>query len=133
MRLVQKVSMLFGIVFVLIGVLGFFVTGMSMDADMDTAPRLLGVFAVNAAHNAVHILFGIWGIAAARNQVDARRYCQLSGALYLVLAVLGFFLPTTFGFIPIGGNDIALHAVLGLALTLVGFMATDDEPTPTRI
>jgi hypothetical protein len=133
MRLVQKVSMLFGLVFVLIGALGFFVTGMSMDADMETAPRLLGIFPVNAAHNAVHILFGIWGLAAARNAVDARRYCQLSGGLYLVLAAMGFILPTTFGFIPIGGNDIALHAVLGLALTLVGFMATDDDPAPTRI
>jgi hypothetical protein len=129
MRLVQKASMLFGIVFILVGILGFFYSGMSMDAEMATAPRLLGVFPVNAAHNVVHILFGVWGILAARDLGNARRYCQLSGALYLILAALGFFLPTTFGFIPIGGNDIALHAVLGLALTLVGFMATDDIPT----
>jgi hypothetical protein len=133
MRLVQKVSMLFGIVFICVGIVGFFYTGMSMDSEMATAPRILGVFPVNAAHNAVHILFGIWGVAAARDLVNARRYCQLSGALYLVLAALGFLLPTTFGFIPIGGNDIALHAVLGLALTLVGFMATDDAPSPTRV
>ena len=133
MRLLQKVSMLFGIVFICIGVVGFFYTGMSMDADMATAARLLGVFPLNAAHNAVHILFGIWGVAAARDIANARRYCQLSGALYLVLAALGFLLPTTLGFIPIGGNDIALHAVLGLALTLVGFMATDDEPAKTRV
>jgi hypothetical protein len=132
MRLVQKVSMLFGIVFILIGALGFFYTGMSMDADMATAPRLLGVFPVNAVHNFVHIVFGIWGVAAARDLANARRYCQLSGALYLVLAVLGFFLPTTLGFIPIGGNDIALHAVIGLALTLIGFMATDDVPSTTQ-
>jgi hypothetical protein len=133
MRLVQKVSMLFGIVFICVGVLGFFYTGMSMDSEMATAPRLLGVFPVNAAHNVVHILFGIWGLVAARGIVSARRYCQLSGALYLVLAALGFLLPTTFGFIPNGGNDIALHAVLGLALTLVGFLATDDAPTATRV
>ena len=133
MRLVQKVSMLFGIVFIVIGVLGFFSTGMSMDAEMASAPRLLGVFPVNAAHNVVHILFGIWGVLAARNAMNARRYCQASGALYLVLAILGLFLPTTLGFIPIGGNDIALHAVLGLALTLVGFLAVDDEPAPTRV
>lgn len=133
MRLVQKVSMLFGIVFTLVGILGFFYSGMSMDAEMATAPRLLGAFPVNAAHNVVHILFGVWGILAARDLGNARRYCQLSGALYLVLAALGFFLPTTFGFIPIGGNDIALHAVLGLALTLVGFMATDDVPTSTQV
>ena len=72
-------------------------------------------------------------LIAARTLANARRYCQASGALYLLLTVLGFFLPTTLGFIPIGGNDIALHAVLGLALTLVGFLAVDDEPAPTRI
>jgi len=133
MRLVQKVSMVFGIVFICVGVLGFFYTGMSMDSEMASAPRILGVFPVNAAHNVVHILFGIWGVLAARDLGNARRYCQLSGALYLVLAALGFVLPTTLGFIPIGGNDIALHAVLGLVLTLVGFMATDDEPAATRV
>ena len=133
MRLVQKVSMLFGIVLIVVGVLGFFYTGMSMDSEMASAPRLLGVFPVNAAHNVVHILFGVWGVLAARSLGNARRYCQFSGALYLVLAALGFLVPTTFGFIPIGGNDIALHAVIGLALTLVGFMATDDEPTATRV
>jgi hypothetical protein len=133
MRLAQKVSMLFGIVFICVGILGFFYSGMSMDSEMATAPRLLGVFPVNVAHNVVHILFGIWGVLAARDLGNARRYCQLSGALYLVLAALGFLLPTTLGFIPIGGNDIALHAVLGLVLTLVGFMATDDEPVPTRV
>lgn len=128
MRFVQKVSMLFGIVFILIGIAGFFFTGMSMDADMATAPRLLGVFPLNAVHNVVHLLFGTWGILAARTPRNARLYCQVSGGLYMVLAVLGFFLPTTFGFIPIGGNDIALHAVIGLALTLIGFMTSDDEP-----
>ena len=41
-------------------------------------------------------------------------------------------LPETFGLIPIGGNDIALHAVLGIALTVVGAMTTDSEPVAAR-
>ena len=125
MRLVQKVALLFGIVFILVAVLGFFATGMSMNANMETAPRLLGLFPVNAAHNAVHLLFGIWGLLASRDYTNARRYCQYSGGLYLVLAALGLIIPDTFGFIPIGGNDIALHAVLGIVLTIVGFSAAD--------
>lgn len=130
MRFVQKVSALFGVVFILIGIAGFFFTGMSMDADMASAPRLLGAFPVNAAHNVVHLLFGVWGLLAARTTRNARLYCQVSGALYMVLALLGFFLPTAFGFIPIGGNDIALHAIIGLALTLIGFMTSDEEVGP---
>ena len=133
MRLVQKVALLFGIVFVLVAILGFFATGMSMNADMETAPRLLGLFPVNAAHNAVHLLFGVWGLLASRDYGNARRYCQYSGALYLLLAALGLVIPETFGFIPIGGNDIALHAVLGLILTIVGFSSADrPEAAATR-
>lgn len=134
MRPVQKVALVFGVVFILVALLGFFTTGgMSMHADMETAPRLLGLFPVNAAHNAVHLLFGIWGLLAARDYVNAKRYCQFSGGLYLILAALGLVIPETFGYIPIGGNDIALHAVLGLILTIVGFSASDAPATTTTV
>jgi hypothetical protein len=50
-------------------------------------------------------------------------YAKGAGAIYVVLAVLGFVAPTTFGLIPIGGNDIWLHAFLGVVLLAVGFTA----------
>lgn len=128
MRFVQKIAGVFGVVFVAVALLGFITGGMSMDAHMSSSTRLVGLFPVNAAHNAVHLLFGIWGLLAARSPIGARRFCLLSGAIYLILAGLGFVLPEVFGLIPIGGNDIALHAVLGVALTAVGAMAgADDE------
>jgi hypothetical protein len=43
--------------------------------------------------------------------------------IYLALAVIGLVVPTTFGLIPIGGNDVFLHTVLGVLLVWVGFMA----------
>jgi hypothetical protein len=119
--MVQKVARLFGVVFLLVGVLGFFGFaggGMTMSADLATAPKLLGLFPVNTFHNCVHILFGIWGLAAAGTAAGALTYCRLGGGIYLVLAVLGLITPTTFGLIPIGGNDIWLHAILGIALLL---------------
>lgn len=45
--------------------------------------------------------------------------------LYLLLAVLGFIDPTAFGLMPLGGADIALHVVLGIVLTGVGFTAKE--------
>ena len=129
MRFVQKVAALFGIVFVAVALLGFVTGGMSMDAHMSSATRLLGIFPVNVAHNGVHLAFGIWGLLASRSPVGARRYCLLSGAIYLVLAGLGFVLPEVFGLIPIGGNDIALHAVLGVALTAVGALGAAESGT----
>lgn len=128
MTTVQRVAQIFGWVFLAVGVLGFFASGMSMDADMETAPRLLGLFPVNVLHNLVHILFGVWGILAARTFGGARTYAQAAGVIYIVLAVLGFVIPETFGLIPIGGNDIWLHAVLGVVLAAVGFTAKPVEP-----
>ncbi|HEX2719068.1 MAG TPA: DUF4383 domain-containing protein [Gemmatimonadaceae bacterium] len=128
MRLVQKAALVFGIAFISVALLGFFTAGgMSMHAEMGTAAMLLGLFPVNAAHNAVHLSLGVWGVLAARDYLNAKRYCQYSGGLYLILAGVGLVVPDTFGYIPIGGNDIALHAVLGLVLTIVGF-ATADAP-----
>lgn len=121
--MVQRVAQIFGIVFLLIGVLGFVATGMSMDANMDTAPKLLGMFPVNALHNLVHIVFGIWGLMAARSLAGATQFARVGGGIYLVLAILGFVAPTTFGLIPIGGNDIWLHALIGIVLLGVGMQA----------
>jgi hypothetical protein len=124
--MVQRVAQLFGVVFLLVGILGFVPAlggGMTMDASMETAPRLLGLFPVNTLHNVVHMLFGVWGLAASRTLAGSVQYARVGGAIYLVLAVLGFIAPTTFGLIPIGGNDIWLHALLGVVLLAVGLQA----------
>jgi hypothetical protein len=127
--MVKTIAMIFGVVFILVALLGFMATGMSnMDSDPATAPRVLGLFPVNVLHNVVHLLFGIWGVVSARSFAGARTYCMTAGVIYLVLAALGFIAPTTFGLIPIGGNDIWLHALLGVALLGAGMTAKDSPP-----
>lgn len=128
MRFVQKVSLAFGLAFVGAATMGFITGGMSMDAHMATAPRLAGFFPVNAIHNALHLVLGLWGVVASRSALGAKRYCVISGAAYLVLAGIGFFFPDTFGFMPIGDYDIALHGLFGTMLTAVG--ATVDVTAP---
>jgi len=120
----QLGALIFGIVFLLLGVLGLFVeNGMGMDADMQTAPLLFGLFPVNLLHNLVHLAFGAWGIAASRNHDGARTYGRIGAGIYAALVVLAFLSPTLFGLVPIGGNDIWLHAVLALGLAYIGFAA----------
>ena len=124
--MVKRIAMLFGVVFLLVGILGFTVVGGMNMGDAANAPKLLGLFPVNVLHNFVHVLFGVWGLAAARSFSGAQLYCKAGGVIYLVLALLGFIDPTTLGLIPIGGNDIWLHAVLGLVLAGVGFTAKEE-------
>lgn len=121
--LTQKAAMVFGVGFLLFGVLGLLLPGgMGMEADPDPAPDLLGLFPVNLLHNLVHLAFGVWGVMAARTLSGAKAYCRTSGAIYVVLMVLGFIVPNGFGLVPLGGNDIWLHLVLAAGLLYFGFV-----------
>lgn len=131
--MVKRITMLFGAVFVVIGVLGFTVPGGMQMGDAANAPRLLGMFPVNLLHNVVHIAIGAWGLAAGRAYASAVVYCKLVGFVYLALAVLGFVVPTTFGLIPIGDNDIWLHCLLGVVLIAVGFMAKEESAAAAAV
>lgn len=127
MSMVQRVAQIFGWVFVVIAIWGFIVSGGSMEADPAMAPKVMGLFPVNVLHNLVHLAFGVWGIVAARSLSGARSYALIAGAIYLVLAILGLFMPTTLGLIPIGGNDIWLHALI--AIVLLGAWAASRSAT----
>jgi hypothetical protein len=131
MTTVQRVAQIFGVVFILLALVGFYAGGMNMEADPATAPMILGMFPVNLLHNIVHLLFGIWGLAASRSFTGARQFAQIAGVIYLVLAVVGYFAPDGFGFVPLGGNDVWLHLALGAILAAVGFTAKPATIAPT--
>jgi hypothetical protein len=121
---VQIVALIFGIGFLAATIAGVLASGLTnMEADPATAPRALGLFPVNALHNLVHLVFGIWGLAASRSYGGARTYCIAAGAIYLVLAAVGFLFPSGFGLVPLGGNDIWLHVLLGAPLLFFGLTA----------
>jgi hypothetical protein len=128
--MVTRVAMVFGAVFLALGVLGLVAPGgMSMGAD--PAPAMLfGMFPVNVLHSIVHIAFGIWGLLASRSFAGAKIYAQVGGVIYVVLACLGFIVPTVLGLMPIGGNNIWLHAAIGLVLAGVGFTAKEGLGAP---
>ena len=129
---VQKIAMVFGVVFLLVAIVGFISPG-GMAMTVDPPGMLLGMFPVNMLHNVVHLLFGIWGLAAARSWSGAKSYAQIGGVIYLVLAVCGYFVPNGFGLVPLGGSDIWLHALLGLILAAVGFTAKAETVTTTTV
>lgn len=126
--MLQRIAMVFGVVFLLVGLAGLFVPGgMAMHAGPDPAPgMLLGMFPVNLVHNIVHCLVGVWGLVASRSWNGAKMYMQIGGVVYILLAVVGFFMATPLGLVPIGGADVYLHAVLGLIMAGIGFTAKPE-------
>jgi hypothetical protein len=128
--------MIMGVVFLVVGILGFvppLLTHPATDAHhgglVVTAFEgyLLGLFHVNVLHSLVHVLFGILGIAMSRSFDAARLYARIVAVAYALLAVMGLFagLNTLFGFVPIHGNDVWLHAVIAIIAAYFGFAATD--------
>jgi hypothetical protein len=120
---IQRVATISGVVFILVGLLGFTPVGMPFMQMNGSSPMLLGMFPVNALHNVVHMLFGVWGIVAGRSASRAVVYALGSGAAYLVLGVMGMFTDTLLGIVPIGGYDVVLHLVLAVVLAGFGFWA----------
>ncbi len=130
----QKLAAVFGVVFILIAIMGFIAPGgMQMQpADPATSAQALGTFPVNLAHNIVHLLFGLWGLAASRSWSGSSSFFRTGGIIYAVLAIFGFFFPDGLGLVPLGGNDIWLHAVLAVAMLAIGFTAKEG-PRPAVV
>ncbi|MDT0260863.1 DUF4383 domain-containing protein [Jatrophihabitans lederbergiae] len=116
-----------GVVFLLVGILGF-VPGITTHySDMTFAghhsmAKLLGIFMVSVLHNIVHLLFGIAGIAMARKWSTARTFLIGGGVIYLVLWIYGLVIDqmSSANFIPINTADNWLHFVLGVGMIAVG-------------
>ncbi|MFN3652336.1 MAG: DUF4383 domain-containing protein [Armatimonadota bacterium] len=134
--MIRTFSLVYGIVFLLVGILGFIpglvqpaahLADLRVDANHG---MLLGLFPVNLLHNLVHIAIGIWGIVAARTLEASRTYGKSMAVFYGLLTVLGLIPATStlFGLVPIHGNDVWLHAAAALIAAYFGWVAT---PTPS--
>ena len=122
---IQKLAAVFGVVFIIVAILGFLAAGgMQMQpTDPATAAKILGMFPVNLLHNVVHLLFGLWGLAASRSWGGSKQFFTVAGGIYLVLTIVGFLSPTGFGLVPLGGADVGLHCVLAIVMLAIGLTA----------
>jgi hypothetical protein len=113
----KKAAVLFGIVFLLVGIVGFIPA---------VAPNemLLGIFHVNATHNVVHLLSGAAALACGLASVAASRlYFRIFGIVYGLVAVLGFIQGEghLFGLISNNMPDVWLHVAISAAALILGF------------
>lgn len=138
---VRTLSLLYGLVFAIVGVLGFFSGLLSPHASSEHAltiergaGELFGLFPVNVLHNLVHLGFGVWGLGASRSATLAIVYARSVAIVYAVLAVMGLIpgLDTVFGLIPLHGNDIWLHALLAAGAAYFGFVRHGEREPAGR-
>lgn len=118
----KTTALVFGVIYTLIGILGF-IPALGGSAS-STASTLLGIAPVNVLHNVVHLIIGVPGLLVAGNEANSKAWAKIFGVVLLVVGVVGFFLPSFFGLLPIGGGDIAIHLITGVILAYVGFSST---------
>ncbi|TMF90162.1 MAG: DUF4383 domain-containing protein [Chloroflexi bacterium] len=124
---VQTVALIFGVIYFLVGVLGFIgplIGTSSFITITQDKHALLGLADINLLHNLVHLAIGLAGLAAASSVANSRTFCQVVGVILLIVGLLGVFVGNLFGILPLAGFDIPLHLVTGAVLAYFGFAAT---------
>ena len=115
--MVKTAAILFGLVFLLVGILGF-VPAITKDE------MLLGIFHVNFAHNIVHLASGavflLCGMAGAG---PSRMFFRIFGIVYALVAALGFYYGDNaiLGVISNNSADTWLHVGIAAVSLIVGF------------
>lgn len=135
---VQTASTVVGVVFLLVGLLGF-IPGITSNYDAmmvaghDSEALLLGVFQVSILHNIVHLLFGAAGLYFARTAGTARSYLIWGGVVYAVLWLYGLLVPhdSQANFVPLNNADNWLHFVLAAGMIALGVLLTRNRTAGT--
>jgi hypothetical protein len=118
--MVKTLGILFGIVFLAVGILGF-VPGVTTTGT-DGMPMLLGIFMVNATHSVVHIVSGLIFLFASMSGA-ASLWFKVFGVIYALVAIMGFVVGNgmIFGLISNNPATTWLHVVLAVVMLIIGF------------
>ena len=129
----QVYALVFGVVLVAAGVLGFFYEASFSTGDDAEADKVLGILAVNGWHNLVHIATGALGLAVAGSYANARLYALGFGVIYIALGIIGLLMDNPdllLDIIPLNDEDNVLHLLIGVAGIGAG-LATPATPAPS--
>ncbi|RKT35900.1 uncharacterized protein DUF4383 [Microbacterium sp. AG1240] len=128
------VATVFGAVYLLVGLLGFAVTG-GVGFIATDGGLLLGIFEVNPLHNIAHLLIGAALLIAGLANVRAAKGVNTTvGAVYLLLGVVGFFLVgTAANILALNVADHFLHLASAVVLLGVGLAADKNVPRTAAI
>lgn len=114
-------AIVFGIVFLAVGILGFVPAATPNN-------NLLGIFHVNDIHNYIHLASGVVAlICGLVSGLASKRYFQIFGIVYALVAVVGFFNVDgpLLGYIAHNMADLILHIVIAIVALWLGFSNRD--------
>ncbi len=125
----EILSLACGAVYLLVGIVGFFITG--FDNFFGHTDETLLIFDINPAHNVVHILIGIAGLVLGRTLAGARTYGWLLAVGYGAAFVYGLIaVGEDWDILNINGADNGLHlvtALVGLVIALLPVRTAVDH------
>lgn len=121
----RLLATIFGAVYLLVGILGFFVT--SGIGFAGTEGNNLIIFAVNPLHNVIHLAIGAALLLAGLSSTTAAKGVNVAvGAVYLLVGIVGLFILTSsLNIIALNGADNVLH--LASAVILLGVGLSQDK------
>ncbi len=122
----QTTALLFGVIFLLVGVAGF-IPGVTSDLDRlstigGEGAHLFGTFGVNWLENVVHLAYGVVGLWVATSAVRSRNYFLWGGAVYGLVWLYGLLIDLGSDANFIGVNEAAnwLHFALFVVMVALG-------------
>ena len=131
-------ALIVGIVFLILGVAGFIPGLVTLPgstasfvppSEATSAYSLgfgnvFGLFPTNFLHNIVHCAVGFLGIASYTSLSSARVFNRFFVVSYTLLAIMGLlpFAKTTFGLMPIFGNNVLFNGLTALAVAYYGII-----------
>ena len=125
----RLLGLVLGVVYLLVGVLGFFLTSDTGFAAT-TGPKFIDLFAVNPLYNLVHLAVGILLIVTALVGIRSARITNMTlGAVFLLAGVVGLLLANpdnSLNVLAFNGADNVLNFATAVVLLCVGFGA--DKP-----
>ena len=125
----QTVAGALGAVYLLVGLLGFAVTG-GVDFAGEHGTHLLGIFEVNPLHNVVHLGVGIGLLAASRQPRLAAGANSLVGAVYLLVGLAGPAVSdSSADILALNAPDHLLHLGSAVVLLAVGLRGLGSRQT----
>lgn len=121
MRPVSKWAIIFGVLFILLGISGF------IPAFKTDGYLLFGYFAVGTKHNIFYIISGVLAFLAYTDVNLSQLYFKAVCVVYGTITILGLVLGGNLMFMQVNISDTILHLAIAVVALFIGFYMEAED------